>query len=369
MPGNSARITTYGSIFTGLTLVIGLAALNTGQNLLYLILSVMLAMMLLSMVLSRNNLRSLSVVRHYPMEVYAGEVAHGTVEIINRKHFSNSYSIGIQDVVIAADHANRPEGMEFKTYTLLAPSREPVHAPIRIIVPRRGLYTIHHMRFSSRFPFGFFERVMRLESDGKILAYPHLLPLRNLLPLMPRMAGQRETSQRGHAGGFYGIRAYTPGDPARSVHWKQSAKGQGLKVKEYEAEHTDRFRLMLDLRCPLKRPPQLLRDFEKAVSLTATLSRELLNGGAMVGLWTTIGNVPVSIGPGQTQRIMRALAQVEPQDPATRPVLPERDPGVVELWVEFMQPGSSGARPELVVRRSQGYQQIDATKLKDDLLG
>ena len=274
--------------------------------------------------------------------------------------------MGIQDVIVSADREHRPEGMEFKTYTLLAPPGEPVHAPIRIVVPRRGLYYIHHMRFSSRFPFGFFERLLRMEHDGKILAYPHLLPMRNMLPILPRMVGQRETNQRGHAGGFYGVRAYQAGDPARNVHWKQSAKGQGLKVKEFEAENTDRYRLMLDLRCPVKLSPAMAREFEKAISLTATLARMLLNQGAMVGLWTTIGNVPISIGPNQTQRIMRALAQVVPQSPSLRPILPERDPGVVELWIEYMQVGSLGSRPELVVRRSQGYLTIDATKIKDD---
>lgn len=48
------------------------------------------------------------------------------------------------------------------------------------------------------------------------------------------------------------IRAYTPGDTYRTIHWNQSARTDTLLVKEYSREEDRRIRLSVDLTSPKK---------------------------------------------------------------------------------------------------------------------
>jgi len=69
------KISLPGIVFILLTLILGGAAVNTGNNLLYLITSLMLALMGLSGMVSLVNLLGLSLDISPPQEVYAGQRA------------------------------------------------------------------------------------------------------------------------------------------------------------------------------------------------------------------------------------------------------------------------------------------------------
>ena len=70
-PPRALRATRAGWCFIAIIFGVGFAALNTGNNLLYLVLALMLAFLVLSGLLSEASLRGLRVERHLPRELFA----------------------------------------------------------------------------------------------------------------------------------------------------------------------------------------------------------------------------------------------------------------------------------------------------------
>src|SRR5260370_15331116 len=65
------RITTVGLWYVLLTVLVGVAATNTGNNALYTVLAMMFAVLVLSRLLSRDNVRRLAIVLEPPREIFA----------------------------------------------------------------------------------------------------------------------------------------------------------------------------------------------------------------------------------------------------------------------------------------------------------
>src|SRR3954464_2654693 len=71
-PPRRLKITREGKFFILLTLSVGLAAINTGNNLLYLLLGMLLALIVVSSIMSELSLRHLTVVRRLPARAQVG---------------------------------------------------------------------------------------------------------------------------------------------------------------------------------------------------------------------------------------------------------------------------------------------------------
>ncbi|HEX6825515.1 MAG TPA: hypothetical protein VF077_04290, partial [Nitrospiraceae bacterium] len=69
----SIRLTSEGTRFLLFTFGIGLAAINTGNNLFYLLLAMMLSLIVISGLLSEHCLRRLEFHRHVPDLIMANE--------------------------------------------------------------------------------------------------------------------------------------------------------------------------------------------------------------------------------------------------------------------------------------------------------
>jgi uncharacterized protein (DUF58 family) len=117
---------------------------------------------------------------------------------------------------------------------------------------------------------------------------------------------------------FKGVRAYTPGDPIRIVHWPATARWGDLMVKEMEDPTAPELTIVVDLRGEHDRS-------ESAASLAAGLARAGLRAGLAVTLLTAersgprIGPVgsPLQVG----RRLARAIADAPPPDPANGTVI------------------------------------------------
>src|SRR5262249_10068835 len=66
---------------------LGVAAINTGNNLLYLLVSLLLALIIMSGVLSEQSLRRLDLTAMDPEEIYAGRPALFGMTVANRKRW------------------------------------------------------------------------------------------------------------------------------------------------------------------------------------------------------------------------------------------------------------------------------------------
>jgi hypothetical protein len=78
------RISKAGWLYIAVTLLLGFGAVNTGNNLIYLIVSVFLSYMALSGFLGRHNLSAVEVHFSLPDEVYAGTEFPLAVTLRNR---------------------------------------------------------------------------------------------------------------------------------------------------------------------------------------------------------------------------------------------------------------------------------------------
>jgi uncharacterized protein (DUF58 family) len=194
---------------------------------------------------------------------------------------------------------------------------------------------------------------------------PRLLPEFAVIPYTPQAMGHLGNSRKGLGSDIYGIRNYHIGDPARYIHWKQSARGQGIKMKEFEEETNQKFRIMLDVRCPPSLYGQRNNALETAISLTAPLAGMLIRRDFHVGLWTTRGNIPVNGGPSPLFRIMRSLASIEPMDEEenSKVSFTVQD-DIRNIWIDYLD-ANDKSRSGLELRRPPSHALvIDIRNLK-----
>ncbi|MCP4806629.1 MAG: DUF58 domain-containing protein [Proteobacteria bacterium] len=206
-----------------LLLLLGLtaAAFNTGNNLLYIVLSLLLAMLFVQNVLAEWNLRWVKVERRLPPEVFAYEGALGSLVLKNtRKHL---VAVGIEVEEVDAGEARALFGF--------VPAGESVDATATWTFAERGPNELSRVVLSSTFPFGLFRRTRELDLAAELLVFPR----RRHGPLARGRSGtgneERPDRRSGGAGDFQGLRPYQPGDPVRSIHWPNSSRaGQPLIV-------------------------------------------------------------------------------------------------------------------------------------------
>jgi uncharacterized protein (DUF58 family) len=217
------RINKSGTLYIALTVVIGFSAVNTGNNLVYLIASALLSYMLVSGLFGRNNLRRLQVHLIFPEEVFAGTETLVGVRLECRRRwpaFLVAVELGETEVLFPYVRAR---------------SEEVRHIPV--IFSRRGACALPGMRISSSFPFNFFTRSRVLTRQSEVLVFPK--PRRchpGALSGDPRRrSGDALTDRAGYDSDILSIRDYVPGDPMKYISWKSTAKTGSLKTRELAA--------------------------------------------------------------------------------------------------------------------------------------
>src|SRR5262249_20712288 len=97
-PPRRLKFTREGKFFVGITLGAGFAAINTGNNLLYLLLGMLLALIIVSGLMSELSLRDLTVVRRLPLRAQVGRPHLVEIEVFNHKARVPSYAIEVEDL-------------------------------------------------------------------------------------------------------------------------------------------------------------------------------------------------------------------------------------------------------------------------------
>lgn len=284
----------------GASFAVGLAATNTGNNLLYLILAMMLSFMAISGVLSEQTMRHLRLQRELPRRLFAGVPASFGVSLVNRKRRLPSYALHLTEADPAGDRTAShfllkvaPQGREAWQYALT--------------FPRRGRHYLPGLRMLTRFPFGLFAKVSRPILPDPVLVYPAvraLAPEEIPAALEP---GWRERDRRGQGAGLHNLRPYRPGDDPRLLHWKTSAKAGDLMLKELVDEDRPRIRLLVEDPTP-ETPAAVL---EANLSYAASVAAHAIRLGCMVELVTADGSTGFGQGESQMDRILERLALYE----------------------------------------------------------
>lgn len=203
-----------------LTLLIGFAAVNTGNNLLYLLVSALLGFMAVSGVLGKWNLSGIEVRYLVPDEVYAGIPTLLNVELRNRRRWLPIFLME----VIAEGHG--------RLFTAVDPQQSR-RKSLEICLARRGRQSLPPLVLRSRFPVNFFIRSQQVPMEQEITVFPTPLPCADVQQPDPGGGhGTRQNWQKGYDGDINRIGDYRGGEPLKAIHWKLSARHDRLKVKE-----------------------------------------------------------------------------------------------------------------------------------------
>ena len=309
--------TREGWYFLIATLLVGLAAINAGLNLLFLVWGMMLFLILASGVLSEICLRRLQVRRSTPQAIFADAPYLMGISLTNGKRRLPSFSVEVEDLV-----EGRP--IEKRCYFLKLPAGRTQETAYRHIATQRGHLRLSGFRLSTRFPFGLIHKSKDVSAPSDLLVYPALTGVPDhLLRGFASHHGRGAHKWRSRRGEFFGLREFRQGDDPRDIHWRTSARRGSPFVRETEDDEGQEVRLVFDNRWTPRasagagttsasgRDP----DFEAAVSIAASVAFELLHRGYRVGLAVADEEITPEGGPAQSTRILRFLALLEAAPP------------------------------------------------------
>src|SRR5712692_6785305 len=262
--------------FAGIILV-ALAALNTGNNLLFLILSSLVAIVLMSGILSSITLSGIEMRLLLPEHIFAGQPVRAVVELENAKLTLPSFSLRVEAARTKGSSAVAM--LETPVYFPYLPKSDRVQQVVPMLFPRRGVYRQEEFRIVTRFPFGFLQKARHLNLKTEALVYPSVEPTEEYLDILPGLQGALESLVKGRGQDLYALRDYLPTDSARHVHWKASARLGSLMVREFTREDESRILLVLDPHLTAAESSGLASGvattndrFERAVTICASLA-------------------------------------------------------------------------------------------------
>lgn len=251
------RFTKIGTTYLVTTIVLAIAAVNTGNNALYLGVALMLGSLVLSGVASKGGLKHLHVEIAGMDDVWAGRPAHGMVRVRNDSRIWN-----VRDVVLTSEALAEPIVIP------LLRRRQTVEAAASFLFTKRGLAHVHAIDSYTRYPFGFFLKKRRVRMSSDVVVYPRILGDDAAHDRFRPLPGEQSVANRPGAGSeIHSFREYVTGDSLRHVHWKKSASLGRWIMKQTDAEAAKSVHVVVD---PYK--PATVSDdgFEQMIAEAAT---------------------------------------------------------------------------------------------------
>ena len=291
----SLVITRDGKWYIGILLVIGVAAINTGNNLLYLIVATLLSLIIVSGIMSEAVLRGLRIERQMPEYAFRDVPVNIRLKATNAKKRVPSFSFNAID-------AGQRKGAWF----LKLRAGQTAWAPVEYTFHKRGRATLDMLRVSTRFPFGLFVKGKDEAVKDEIIVLPAIDPKKAICAGESLSAGAARSAGKGHGTGLYGLRDYTLMDDSRHIHWRSAARTQRLLLKEFEADVSKRLLIVFE--------NYACNDaalFEELVERAAATAAVHVEKGWSVGLKTLKRELPAGAGRAQLMRILRELAVIE----------------------------------------------------------
>lgn len=299
----SLTVTREGKWYIGVLLLIGVAAVNTGNNLLYLVVATLLSLIIISGILSESTLRGIKAQRHLPPLLFKGAPARVILRITNSKKLFPSYSFNVTELDGSSG-----------AYVLKLGPFETASISAEYIFQKRGIHKLSGLKVSTRFPFGLFTKGKEEPLEEEALILPSIEKVKlSLSGRQPRSNGARTLSGKGEGGGLYGLREYTLVDDARHIHWKSAARSERLLLKEFEKESDEKVMVVFE---NTGRESEL---FEELVDKAAGTINEYMEMGFSVGLRTLSSEIPPAPGREQLIMLLRELALINPEPGQVKP--------------------------------------------------
>ena len=371
-------------LFLGATFIFYvIGAVNDAAGM-YVLAAASLAVVLACFFLTRLLIRGLEPeIELHGTRTRAGKDLSATIRL------HNAGAITRTQMSLALRMANEtvPEGSRDYEFLLPAlPPRSRTDVDVSLACVARGLHRLTDFRLVANDPIGVYHRAKRFDDAGTFLALPQIHEASGLSSwelLSPE--GRRSSRILRRSGGeSQGIRAHTPGDDLRHVHWKVSAHIGELVVKQHRQRREAEVSIWLDLWDRNHVHHGADSPMEVAISLTATLLDIFVHGDYLVSV-AAHGLPPdltlPSRGEAYLDRALAALAEarpvagpsfsefcaerwrLSPRLPSVFAITPAAEPGMVEVLAPQTRRGA-----HLVVFLTGGLARDDADETPRRLL-
>ncbi len=301
-PPRRLKLTREGRYFILITFFVGFAAINTGNNLLYLMLGMLLSLIIVSGLLSETSLRHLTVARRLPQRAQVGRAHLVEIEVFNQKQRLPSYAIEVEDLRVG-------QPADKRCFFLKISPKSAQVAAYRRTPGRRGPDRHVGFRIATRFPFGLFEKSREIDIEGTLLVYPAVDPIR-LPPEVPgAKGGTHQTEGRGTGDEIMGIRPMREGEDSRDIYWRRTVLPDQVMLKERSGTTRRQVTHVLDSIRPLGPSAEAWgQRFEQRIREVASRAVAELKRGNDVVVKTSAGQSVRSTPAQGADQVLRFLA-------------------------------------------------------------
>lgn len=294
-----------GLVYTLVTIVLALGAINSQNNLLFWALGLALSGLAASGLVSGASLSGIRISRLAVPAAAVGEPVRIRYAVSNTSRFVPAFGLTIVELP-ASRGAEAPSGFgPVRAFVLHVPPGATVEAEAVVIPSRRGAYRLAEVRASSTFPFGLARKSVTLRQPTMVLVRPARLTLTAAaLALLTAEATGRRGARRSHDEDFYGLREFNASDPPGKVAWRVSARVDRPVVRREPPRGVPRVWLHLALDAAAE------EEAERALALAGSLIREGAARGVAVGLSIPAARIvrPPRPGSGPAEDLLDQLA-------------------------------------------------------------
>ena len=311
-----------GLLFAAVTLLLGIGAINSQNNLLFLLFGLGVGSYVVSGFVSGLMMMRIDVRRVGRSEAESGGRVRIGYEVRCTGRWIGAFALTIEEVRPRKKwwfRRSQASGWDGRMREVVAcvthvGAGRSVRTTGRGDALRRGVCELGAVRVSSRFPFGLMQKSVTVRSPGRVIIRPAVVGLvGGLIEGCVRddrfASGSGSTPQR--VGDFFGLRDYVPGDSPRTIAWRASARAGELVVRECANPVRTAVWVVLSIENDTQNHQQ--DDPERAISLAASLVMQGDALGIDVGLSVPgygIGFLPAS-GRGHTAGILDSLGELD----------------------------------------------------------
>jgi len=216
--------TRAGLMFAATLVVLLVASINYQLNLGYVLTFLLAGSGAVSIHITHNTLRGLTLRLRAPPPVFAGDAA--LLEVVLTSAKSPRYGIGVR---VESD-ADEP------TWSWVdVPAGAQASARISFVARARGLHAVPALRAETRFPLGLFRAWTMWRPAAQVLVYPTPERPPAALPAPHALGSGASSARRSDGGETEGVRGYRRGDPLKLVLWKKMARAGEMVSRDTSA--------------------------------------------------------------------------------------------------------------------------------------